>query len=39
VKKTAYFCDLKTGKEKRQSPVTKNEMMRSMIEQRLLFKH
>ena len=39
VKKTAYFCDLKTGKEKRQSPVTKNEMMRSMIEQTIKNQH
>ena len=33
VKKTVLFTDKKTGKEKRKSPVTKNEMMRSMVEQ------
>jgi hypothetical protein len=32
VKKTDRFIDLKTGKEKRKSPVTKNEMMRSMLQ-------
>ena len=31
VKKTLHFCDVKTRKEKRKSPTTKNEMMRSMI--------
>jgi hypothetical protein len=31
VKKTVRFTDPKTGKEKRKSPVTKNEMMRSML--------
>jgi hypothetical protein len=33
VKKTIPFIDLKTGKEKRKSAVTKNEMMRSMVQQ------
>ena len=33
VKKTVCFCDLKTRREKRQSAVTKNQMMRSMIQQ------
>jgi hypothetical protein len=33
VKKTVHYTDSKTGKEKRKSPVTKNEMMRSMIKQ------
>jgi hypothetical protein len=33
VKKTAPCLDTKTGKDKRKSPITKNEMMRSMIEQ------
>jgi hypothetical protein len=33
VQKTIRFCELKTRKEKRQSPVTKNEMMRSMVQQ------
>ena len=31
VKKTVRFCDPQTGKEKRKSAVTKNEMMRSML--------
>ena len=35
VLKTLLFCDIKTGKVKRQSPVTKNEMMQQMIEQAL----
>ena len=44
VKKTVRFLDEKTGKEKRQSPVTKNEMMRSMLKnavenQRLKFRY
>jgi hypothetical protein len=33
VKKTVRFCDIKTRKEKCQSPVIKNEMMRSMLQQ------
>ena len=33
VMKTISFCELKTKKEKRKSPVTKNEMMQSMIAQ------
>ena len=32
VKKTVHFIDPKTGKEKRKSPVTKNEMMRLMLQ-------
>jgi IS4 transposase len=32
VKKTVHFIDSKTGKEKRKSAITKNEMMRSMIQ-------
>ena len=35
VKKTIRFCEIKTRKEKRQSPVTKNEMMREMIGQQI----
>jgi len=31
--KTVHFCDLKTKKEKRQSPVTKNELLRQMVQQ------
>jgi hypothetical protein len=42
IKKTVRFCEVKTGKEKRQSPVSRNEMMRSMLllaveDQRLRF--
>ncbi|MDR2057747.1 MAG: transposase [Dysgonamonadaceae bacterium] len=33
VKKTFRLCDIKNRKEKLQSPVTKNEMMRSMLQQ------
>jgi len=33
VKKTVRYCDPKTGKEKRKSTVTKNEMMRCMVQQ------
>jgi hypothetical protein len=33
VKKTVRYCEIKTRKEKRQSEVSKNEMMRSMITQ------
>jgi hypothetical protein len=33
VKKTVRFTDPKTGKDKRKSPVTKNEMMRSILQQ------
>ncbi len=32
VKKTEHYVDAKTGQEKRRSPVTKNEMARSLIE-------
>lgn len=35
VKKTVIFSEIKTGKEKRRSPVTKNEMMREMIFQQI----
>ncbi|GAB6007619.1 hypothetical protein [Dysgonomonas reticulitermitis] len=31
VKKTVRFCEVQTPKEKRQSPITKNEMMQEMI--------
>lgn len=31
--KTVHFCDVKSKKEKRQSPVTKNEMLRQMVQQ------
>lgn len=31
--KTIWFCELEKKKEKRKSPVTKNEMLRDMIEQ------
>ena len=31
--KTLHFCDIKSKKEKRQSPVTKNEMLRQMVQQ------
>jgi hypothetical protein len=33
VKKSVCFCDIKTHREKRQSAVTKNQMMRSMLQQ------
>ena len=33
VKKTEHFVDAKTGKEKRRSPITKNEMMCDIIKQ------
>ena len=33
VKKEIYFCDLKTHQEKRQSSVTKNELLRQMVAQ------
>ncbi len=33
VKKTDCFCDIKTRKEKRQSAASKNELMRSMLQQ------
>jgi hypothetical protein len=39
VKKTVHYCDLKTRKEKRQSVVSKNEMMRSMIAQAIESQH
>ncbi|MDR2756646.1 MAG: transposase, partial [Planctomycetaceae bacterium] len=39
VKKTVHYCDLKTRKEKRQSEVSKNEMMRSMIAQAVQNQH
>ena len=33
VLKTVHFCGLKTKKEKRKSPVTKNELLRQMVVQ------
>jgi hypothetical protein len=39
VKKTVRVTDEKTGREKRQSPVTKNEMMRSMLKQAVESQH
>jgi hypothetical protein len=43
IKKTIRFCDLKTRKEKRKSPVSKNELMLRMIVQAmangLIFKY
>jgi len=39
VKKTVLYCDKKTGKEKRKSPVTKNEMMRTMVLQAVENQH
>jgi hypothetical protein len=39
VKKTVKFTDSKTGKEKRKSDRTKNEMMRSMIKQAIEIQH
>jgi hypothetical protein len=39
VKKTVRYTDPKTGKEKRKSPLTKNEMMRSMIQQSVDYQH
>ncbi|MDR1491248.1 MAG: hypothetical protein LBT05_00765, partial [Planctomycetaceae bacterium] len=39
VKKTVHYCDLKTRQEKRQSAVSKNEMMRSMLTQAVQQQH
>lgn len=43
IKKTIRFCDLKTQKEKRKSPISKNELMLQMIAQAiangLIFKY
>ncbi len=43
IKKTIRFCDLKTKKEKRKSPISKNELMLQMIAQAiangLIFKY
>jgi IS4 transposase len=39
VKKTVCYCDPKTGKAKRKSAVTKNEMMRSMVQQAIENQH
>jgi hypothetical protein len=39
VKKTIHFIDPKTGKAKRKSAVTKNEMMRSMVQQAIENQH
>ena len=33
VLKTVHFCELKTKREKRKSPVTKNELLRQMVAQ------
>lgn len=35
VLKTIHFCDVKTQKEKRKSPVTKNELLREMVAQNI----
>jgi len=35
VLKTTHFCDVKSKKEKRQSPITKNEMLRQMVQQNI----
>lgn len=35
VLKTLHFCDVKSKKEKRQSPITKNEMLRQMVQQNI----
>jgi hypothetical protein len=37
--KTIRFCEIKTREEKRQSPVTKNEMMHSMLKQAVEKQH
>ena len=43
VKKEIHLCDLKTRKEKRQGKITKNELLRQMVEQtinnQLLFRY
>jgi hypothetical protein len=39
VKKTNRYCEIKTRKEKRQSAVSKNKMMRSMITQAMEKQH
>ncbi len=43
VKKEIHFCELKTRKEKRQSSLTKNQLLRQMVEQsiknQLLFRY
>ncbi|MDR0287842.1 MAG: transposase [Clostridiales bacterium] len=39
VKKTVHYCEIKTRKEKRQSPVTKNEMMRTILLQAIEKQH
>lgn len=43
IKKTVRFCDVKTKKEKRASPITKNELMQAMLIQAiangLIFKY
>jgi len=43
IKKTVRFCEIKTRKEKRQSPISKNELMRKMLAQQIknqvLFKY
>ncbi|MDR2057116.1 MAG: transposase [Dysgonamonadaceae bacterium] len=39
VKKSVRFCEINTRQEKRQSPVTKNEMMRSMLQRAVENQH
>jgi hypothetical protein len=39
VKKTVRFCEVQTRKEKRQSTVTKNEMMRQMLQRTVKEQH
>jgi hypothetical protein len=39
VKKTVRFCGIKSRKEKRQSPITKNEMMRSLLSRAVESQH
>lgn len=44
IKKTFHYCELSTRKEKRRSPVSKNEMLRNMVlqcikSQHLMFKY
>jgi hypothetical protein len=39
VKKTVRFCEVRTRKEKRQSPVTKNELMHLMLQRAVKEQH
>jgi hypothetical protein len=39
IKKTVRFCEISTRKEKRQSPVSKNELMREMVLQAVNSRH